>query len=189
MLTRMQSTQAAPVTWKEFLALPDDDRRELIEGRLMEIDVPTQLHEHIVAMLIYSLMAWRKAGGGGRVLASGYKVRIRDDQAFMPDVQYFKSGRVVPEQGLTEGGPDLVVEVISPSSGRYDRGEKLNGYASIGTAEYWLIDPQQRTLRRYLLGPARRFLLEDVLEGSAVFKPGTFAGLEIVLAELWNLPP
>lgn len=107
MLEVMQATPAPAVTWKEFLALPDDDRRELIEGRLVEIDVPTQLHEHIVAMLIYSLMAWRKAGGGGRVLAWGYKVRIRDDQAFMPDVQYFKSGGVVPEQGLTEGGPDL----------------------------------------------------------------------------------
>lgn len=188
MLTRMQSTQAAPVTWKEFLALPDDDRRELIEGRLVEIDVPTQLHEHIVAMLIYSLMAWRKAGGGGRVLASGYKVRIRDDQAFMPDVQYFKSGRVVPEQGLTEGGPDLVVEVISPLSGRFDRVEKLNAYASIGTAEYKLIDPEQRTFHRYVLGPARHFVLEEALESAQTFTPGSFAGLEIVLDELWNMP-
>lgn len=189
MLEAMQATPAPAVTWKDFLALPDDDRRELIEGRLVEIDVPTQLHEHIVAMLIYALVAWRKAGGGGRVLASGYKVRIRDDQAFMPDVQYFRSGRVVPEQGLTEGGPDLVVEVISPSSSRYDRVEKLNGYASIGTPEYWLIDPEQRTLHRYVLGPAKRFLLEDALKGPAVFKPGTFARLEIVLDELWNLLP
>lgn len=188
MLGVMQATPAPAVTWKDFLALPDDDRRELIEGRLMEIDVPTQLHEHIVAMLIYSLMAWRRAGGGGRVLSSGFKVRIGDDHGFMPDVQYFKPGRVVPEQALTEGGPDLVVEVISPSSGRYDRVEKLNGYASIGTAEYWLVDPEQRTLHRYVLGPTRLFLLEDALEGSAVLKPATFAGLEIVLDELWNLP-
>ncbi|MDP1822432.1 MAG: Uma2 family endonuclease [Archangium sp.] len=184
----MQGTPAPAVTWKDFLALPDDDRRELIEGRLVEIDVPTQLHEHIVAMLIYWLMAWRKSGGGGRVLASGYKVRIGDDYGFMPDVQYFKPGRVVPEQGLTEGGPDLVVEVMSPSSGRYDRVEKLNGYASIGTAEYWLIDPEQRTLSRYVLAATRRFVLEDALEGTAIFKPSTFAGLAIVLSELWSLP-
>ncbi len=156
----MQPTQATAVTWKDFLALPDDDRRELIEGRLMELEVPTQLHEHIVAMLIYYLMGWRKTGGGGRVLSSGYKVRIHDDQAFMPDVQYFKSGRAVPELGLTEGGPDLVVEVISPSSVRFDEVDKLEGYASIGTAEYWLIDPENRALCRHVLGPENHVIVE-----------------------------
>lgn len=189
MLTRMQEAREQAVTWGDFLRLPDDDRRELIAGRLMELDVPTHLHEHIVAMVIYYLTAWRRAGGGGHVLSSGYKVRIRDDQAFIPDVQYFKTGRVVPEQALTEGGPDLAVEVISPSSGRYDRVEKLNGYASIGTAEYWLIDPENRTLHRYVLGPTQHFVVEQALEGDAVFRPGTFADLEIPLTELWNLPP
>lgn len=176
------------VTWSDFLALPDDDRRELVGGRLVQLEEPTQLHEHIVAMLCYFLTAWRKAGGGGLVLASGYKVRIRDDQAFMPDVQYFKPGHVVPEHGLSEGGPDLAVEIISPSSERFDRVEKLNGYASIGTAEYWLIDPEQRTLHRYVLGPTKHFVLEDALEGDSLFRPETFSGLEIPLAELWNLP-
>ena len=154
----------------------------------MELDVPTQLHEHIIAMLIYSLMAWRKAGGGGLVLSSGYKVRVRDDQAFMPDVQYFKPGRVVPEQALSEGGPDLAIEVISPSSGRFDRVEKLEGYASIGTAEYWLVDPESRTLTRYLLSPNKQFVLQSSVSGDAIFKPATFSGLEIPLSELWTLP-
>ena len=175
-------------TWSQFIALPDDDRRELVNGRLLEIEVPTQLHEHIVAMLIYFLTGWRMAGGGGRVLSSGYKIRIRDDQAFMPDVQYFKSGRGAPEQGLTEGGPDLAVEVISPSSGHYDRIEKRNGYASIGAAEYWLIDPENRTLRRYVLAAKDLVAAEETLEGDSVFRPPTFSGLEIPLGKLWNLP-
>ena len=188
MLGDMQPTQATAVTWKDFLALPDDDRRELIEGRLMELDVPTHLHEHIVVMVGYFLTGWRKAGGGGHVLRSGYKVRIRDDQAFMPDVQYFKSGRVVPEQGLTEGGPDLAVEVISPSLGHSDQVEKLTGYASIGTAEYWLVHPENRTLHRYVLSATKHFVLEEAHEGDAVFQPATFPGLAIPLSELWNLP-
>ena len=183
----LKTVQARAATWSDFIALPDDDRRELVGGRLMELDVPTQLHEHIVAMVIYWLTAWRKAGGGGRVLSSGFKVRIRDDEGFMPDVQYFKPGRVVPEQALTEGGPDLSVEVISPSSGHFDRVEKLNGYASIGTAEYWLIDPENRTLGRYLL-TGGRLVADDTLEGDSVFRPATFSGLEIPLSELWNLP-
>jgi Uma2 family endonuclease len=184
----MEPARAHAATWSDFLALPDDDRRELIQGQFMELEVPTLLHEHIVAMVIYSLMAWRKAGGGGHVLSSGYRIRIRDDEAFMPDAQYFRSGRIVPEQALTEGGPDLAVEVISPSSARYDQVEKLNGYASIGTSEYWLIHPENRTLHRYVLGPTKHFVVEDALEGDAVFRPATFKGLEIPLGELWNLP-
>ncbi len=176
------------VTWSQFVALPDDDRRELIGGRLMQLEEPTQLHEHIVAVLSYWLTAWRKSEPGGLVLSSGYKVRISDDEGFMPDVQYFKPGRVIPEQALTEGGPDLAVEVISPSSARFDSVEKLAGYGSIGTAEYWLLDPEKRTLQRYVL-KGRELLLEEQLEGDALFRPATFSGLEIPLVELWNLPP
>ena len=185
----LKTMQARAATWSDFIALPDDDRRELLGGRLMELDVPTQLHEHIVVLLSFFLTGWRKAHGGGRVLSSGFKVRISDQAGFMPDVQYFKPGRFVPEQALTEGGPDLAIEVISPSSTRFDRVVKLNGYASIGTAEYWLIDPEQQTLHRYVLGSTKHFVLENALEGGALFRPVTFPELEIPLAELWNLTP
>ncbi|MEW5739672.1 MAG: Uma2 family endonuclease [Myxococcota bacterium] len=184
----MQSASAPAVTWSAFVALPEHDRRELIQGRLVEIDMPTYVHEHIVATVIHYLMAWRRAGGGGHVLGSGYKIRIRDDQGFIPDVQYFRSGRVVPDQGLSEGAPDLVLEVVSPSSARFDQVEKLNGYASIGTAEYWLINPETRTVHRFVLGSAGHFIVEDALEGEAVFQPASFRGLELPLAELWNPP-
>ena len=66
------------VTWSDYVALPDDDRRELVGGQLLEIDVPTHLHEHIVTMVAYFLTAWRRAGAGGNVLSSGYKIRISD---------------------------------------------------------------------------------------------------------------
>lgn len=119
-------TTTARYTWREFVALPDDDRRELIDGQLLEIDVPTRLHEWIVATLVRLLGTWAMARQAGIVLASGYKVRIRHDRGFMPDVQFFKrGGRVVPNEGLDTGAPDLAVEVISRKSGRYDRIEKL----------------------------------------------------------------
>ena len=184
----LKPMQARAATWSDFIALPDDDRRELVGGRLLELDVPTQLHEHIVAMLSFFLTGWRKTHGGGRVLGSGFKVRISDQAGFMPDVQYFKPGRFVPDQALTEGGPDLAIEVISPPSARFDRVEKLNGYALIGTAEYWLIDPENQTLQRYLLGRTKHFVLESALQGDALFRPATFPALEIPLSELWNLP-
>jgi Uma2 family endonuclease len=114
-------------------------------------------------------------------------VRIDDEHGFMPDVQYFKRGRVVPTQGLAEGGPDLAIEVISPSSGRFDRGAKLKGYGAIGTAEYWIVDPEQRTIHRYLLRDGA-LKLEETVQGEATFRPATFPSLEIPLGQLWTLP-
>jgi Uma2 family endonuclease len=65
-----------PYTWDDFVALEDDDRRELIDGHLIEVDVPMKLHEYIVAKLIAKLDAWAESSEGGTVLASSYKVRI-----------------------------------------------------------------------------------------------------------------
>lgn len=182
----MQTSPAGPTTWNDFIALPDDDRRELLRGQLLQLEVPTMTHERIVAELICDLADWADAHGG-LVLGSGDKVRIRDDEAFMPDVQYFKSARGLPELGLAEGAPDLVVEVSLPSSNRYDQVEKLNSYAAIGTREYWLLNPEHQTLHRYVLGTTGHFVVEEALEGEATFRPTSFPGVEIPLPRLWTL--
>lgn len=176
------------MTWEQFTGLDDEDPRELIDGRLVEIDVPSKLHEWIVAVLLRHLANWALPRRAGIVLPSGYKVRISEHRGVMPDLQFFRAGRTVPDSGLTSGGPDLVVEVVSPTSGRYDRVEKLNWYAAIGVPEYWIIDPEQRTLTRHLLEQGTGYRIADALADAAELSPNTFPGLQIALAELWELP-
>jgi Uma2 family endonuclease len=176
-------------TWQDFIALDDEDKRELLDGRLVEMDVPNRLHEWIVATLVHHLRAWAMARKAGVVLASGYKVRIREDRGFMPDVQYFaRGGRPLPHQGLDAGAPDLAVEVISPASIRYDRKQKLEGYAEIGVPEYWIVDPEGRTLERLLLVSPGVYRTAERLDGAVDFAPESFPGLVIALGELWQLP-
>lgn len=176
-------------TWREFIALADDDRRELIDGRFLEIDVPTKLHEWIVATLVHHLHGWAMSRRAGIVLASGYKVRIRDDRAFIPDVQFFRrGGRVVPDEGLGAGAPDLAVEVISRTSARHDRVEKRHGYAEIGVPEYWIVDPEQQTVERFVLGDDGAYQMVAASSGDVTFEPSSFPGLVIDLAALWRLP-
>ncbi len=176
------------VRWAEFLALEDGDPRELVDGRLVEVDVPSVLHEWIVSRLIFLLHGWAEAKRAGVVLGSGFKVRISETRGVMPDVQFFRFGRPIPREALESGAPDLAVEVVSPTSGRYDRVEKLHWYASIGTPEYWLVDGEQKTLHRFVLEPGGLYRVEESLAGDAVFAPGSFPGLEISLAQLWTLP-
>src|SRR5690349_20888137 len=123
-------TQPGPHTWREFIELGEDDPRELLDGHLVEIEVPTRTHERIVALLIAFIAQWSRARDAGEVLASGYKIRIDDRRGTMPDVQFYRRG-ILPrgqDKGLVQGRPDLVVEVIFPSSRSKDSVQKLHDY-------------------------------------------------------------
>ncbi len=172
--------------WETYVTLSDDDKRELVDGVLVEVDMPTEQHEHTVGLLVYFLNAWARPRKAGRVLPSGYKIRISDDRAVMPDVQFYRTENlgVLSQQGLTQGHPDLVIEVVSDISKRYDRVVKLGWYASIGVPEYWLVDSAAQTLERLVLHDGR-YLIADALSVDATFRPETFTGLEIPLAELF----
>ena len=174
--------------WSDFLELAQDDRRELIDGQLLAIDVPTRIHEWIVFVLLRHLGNWAMSRQAGILLPSGYKVRVREDRGVMPDLQFFRRGRIVPNAALEEGAPDLAGEVISSTSGRYDRVEKLNWYVAIGVPEYWLVDPEHRTLEQLVLDPGVGYRVATSVGGDVVFAPATFPGLAIELSELWALP-
>ena len=174
-------------TWEEFIELDEDDLRELLDGEFVEIETPTWTHECIVGALIAVLGSWTRLKKAGRVLASGYKLRIDDRQGIMPDVQFYRTGNwpVGQDKGLETGHPDLVVEVISPSSRSKDRVRKNHDYAAIGVPEYWLVDPEARILERRVLRDGTYSIVE-ALEGDAVFRPEGFEGLEIELGPLWE---
>lgn len=178
-----------PHRWEDFLSLDDDDRRELIDGHFLEIEVPNEFHEWIVTWLVTSLTNWAQPRRAGITFPSGYKVRINDRRGVMPDVQFYRRGRGrLPTDGLDRGAPDLAVEIISPTSKRFDRVVKLAWYGSIRTPEYWLVDPVARTLERYLLATGGVLELAGRHEGDERFAPDTFPELEIDLAQLWTLP-
>jgi Uma2 family endonuclease len=180
---------AGPHRWEDFLSLDDDDRRELIDGHLLEIEVPNEFHEWIVTWLVTSLTNWAQPRRAGITLPSGYKVRITERCGVMPDVQFYRRGRGrLPAEGLDRGAPDLAVEIISPSSKRFDRVVKLAWYGSIRTPEYWIVEPATRTLERYLLARSGVLELADHHHGDARFAPDTFPELEIDLAQLWTIP-
>jgi Uma2 family endonuclease len=195
-MTSVARSEPGPHTWDDFIALDDEDLRELIDGELVEVEVPTNAHERIVSLITYFLEAWARPSSRGVVLGSGYKVRISTQRGVMPDVQFYRADNLPrgQDQGLVQGRPDLVVEVTSPSSVRFDRVKKLGWYASLGVPEYWIVDPQARTCERLVLEPAmeapasstpRRYVIADAIEGGATLRPDTFDGLELPLADLW----
>jgi Uma2 family endonuclease len=182
------SAANTPFTWDDFVALDEDDPRELIDGELVEVEVPTWSHEKIVGWLVFFLRAWAEGGRGGHVVPSGYKVRVSERGGVMPDVQFYRRENDVgadQQAGLVRGRPDLVVEVLSPNSIRYDRVTKLRYYSQLAVPEYWLIDPQARTLERLVLADGS-YLIAESSSDNETFRPSSFEGLEIPLAKLWE---
>lgn len=148
--------------------------------------MPTQTHERIVATLIAILGHWCWVEKAGRVLASSYKIRIDEHRGVMPDVQFYRTSNLPKgqEEGLERGRPDLVVEVISPTSRSKDSVRKLHDYAAIGVPEYWLVDPEAQTLEQLILREGI-YSIVQALDADAVFRPAGFEGLEIPLSRLW----
>jgi Uma2 family endonuclease len=186
---RAQQTRKGSYTWEDFVALPDDDRRELIDGELVEVEVPKRRHERIVGRLVYYLTAWTMRHGG-EVLPSGYRVRVSERRGVMPDVQLFRAGNEPDEsqdEGLVDGRPDVAIEIVSPSSLRYDRIVKLGYYLQLRVPEYWLVDPAEQTFER-LVHSRKGYVIREMLAGNATFAPKEFRGLKIPLRELWTVP-
>jgi len=177
-----------PYRWADFVALPDDDRRELIDGHFIETDMPIWLHEFVVAQLTFALVGWSDRGRRGSVVTSGYKVRVNDRRGVMPDVQFFRPGnRPDPRStALSEGRPDLAVEVISPSSARFDRVAKLGYYAQLGVPEYWIVDADAGSIDRLVLDDG--VYIQDEVAPQKTFEPPSFPGLAIDLDLLFHPP-
>lgn len=119
---------------------PDDGkRRELIDGELFVSPLALRGHQLIVAWLTHRFMAWVEVNGGQ--LYPGVNVDLADDTHLEPDVAFVAPDRAPTGDGLSlSEPPDLVIEVSSPSTKRYDKGRKRERYATAGLEEFWFVD-------------------------------------------------
>jgi Uma2 family endonuclease len=171
----------------EWFALPEDEPGELVDGRLVEEEVPDSTHELIVTWLTSLLRSWMR-GRSGFVLGSGAKLKLSERRGRMPDASAFlPGGSKPPARGPIPVPPDIAIEVVSttPRDMRRDRIEKMGDYAAFKVRFYWLIDPVARLLEIYELedgGFYRRVVGAD--GGKVEDVPGC-PGLSLDLDELW----
>lgn len=180
-------TALGPHTWEEFISLEEDDLRELIDGELVEVEVPNRPHEHAVIKLGKYLDNWGDEHEGTCVFGSGYKIRIGPKHGVIPDLQLFlpeNKQKKENHEGVVSGRPDLVIEIMSPSSRKYDRVVKLGYYERIRVPEYWIVDPEAKTIERLVLRKSG-YVIEQTASGRQVFRPSSFDDLEIPLSKLW----
>jgi Uma2 family endonuclease len=175
------------LTLEEWAALPEDDEGELVDGILVEEEVPDYVHEVVVIWLARRIGNWLE-GRGGFVGGSEAKFGVRQRRGRKPDVTVYLPGSPPPQaRGLVTTPPDIAIEVVSPSprDERRDRIEKAEDYAAFGVKYYWIVDPALRLVEILELGADGRYVRALAAASGSVDVPGC-EGLALPLDELWS---
>ena len=167
------------MTADEFAALPEGPPYfQLVEGELYFMATPTGEHQDIVLNLASSIRVYLRAHPNlGKVRVAPSDVRFDDKNVFEPDIYFVSQERsgILTKQGAS-GAPDLVVEVLSPSTQRLDLREKRPVYFRLGVREIWFVIPERQAVEIHLPDsedPARtlstgEILTTDLLPGWSV---------------------
>lgn len=180
----MKETEIAPVaelyphqgewTERDYFALPNTNRHvELSEGRLIVPPLPTPQHQWVVMELAFRLRAFVLERDLGTVFIAPLPVRLWPGKIREPDVFLIAREHTDRIEEKLCGVPDLIVEVISPSTSHMDREKKFSEYARAGIQEYWLVDPEEKRIEVYILQ-------NGVYKLSGKYVPGEIACSELL---------
>ncbi len=148
---------AVKLTYADYRQTPDDERYELLDGDLIMTPAPNTGHQTAVSDLSALLNQFVKIQRLGRVLVAPFDVVLSDVDVVQPDILFISNERVerfLDDENL-KGPPDLAVEVLSPSTAQRDRSFKRALYARHGVKEYWIVDPDAKTVSVLLLDDDR----------------------------------
>jgi Uma2 family endonuclease len=178
---------AKPMTLGEWAALDEDIEGELVDGVLEEEEIPSFLHEIVVAWLIRTLSGWASRRRA-LVAASEAKIAVGARRGRKPDLSLYLAGATPSlSDALVRVPPHLVVEVASPRPRdvRRDRVEKPADYARARVRYYWIVDPQLRSLEVFELARDGRYAVALTASRGRVRAPGC-PGLVVDLDSLWK---
>jgi len=180
-------------TYDDYLKIDDGNRYELIEGELFLTPSPGTRHQFVAGNIFLFLSLYVQKASSGKVLIAPLDVVLDEPikkNTFQPDVIFISNDRLsIIEEARINGAPDLVVEVLSPSTARRDRGKKSRRYFLSGVREYWLADPQEQLLEIFVPGEKdwqRTGVYEE--EDEECIVSTVLPGLEVRARDIFILP-
>ena len=178
---------AVKLTYEDYCAAPADKRFELLDGELIMVPAPNLKHESIRSRLGRKLINFIVEHKLGELFYAPCDVLLSNNDIVQPDLLFVSRGRENLLRGgqNVQGAPDLVVEILSPSTAKQDRGKKRALYGKHGVTEYWLVDPATETVQIHrldgeILVPTRTFGREETLRSPLL------PGLELHLKDIFS---
>lgn len=146
-------------TFADYAAWDESERMELIDGKPVMQAVPSILHQWVVGG-IYNQLSQYLAGKGCKAFVAPLAVQLFADSdtpddkvktVVEPDIMVICDPEKLRKGNCVTGAPDLIVEVLSPSTQRHDRLTKFNLYWSAGVREYWIVSLAEKSVQVFLL--------------------------------------
>ncbi len=174
-------------SYEDYLTWPDDERWEILDSSAYMQAAPSRIHQEITGEL-YRQFANYFHGKPCKVYHAPFCVRLDNEMNFNdirnvvePDITIVCDTSKLDEKGC-KGVPDLIIEVISPSSVKIDRIVKFNKYEKAGVKEYWIVEPDQKIVSVFTLQDNNRYGRPELYTDSSKVKSILFPKCEIDLS-------
>ena len=178
---------AVKLTYEDYCAAPAENRYELLDGELIMVAAPNIKHESVRSLLGHHLSNFIIDHGLGKLFYAPCDVMLSESDVVQPDLLFVSRRRehLLRDGQKVQGAPDLVIEILSPSTADRDRGKKLALYGRHGVTEYWLVDPVAETVSVHRqqageLVPTETFGRDQTLRSPLL------AGLELHLYDVFT---
>lgn len=185
-----ETKPAKKLTYQDYLDIPEEPgyRFEILDGMLIKEPSPNVIHQRASRKLQRILEDYfAEVDPEGEIFDAPLDVTLLDFNVVQPDLFYVsgEQQKQLVKDTRIDGAPRLVVEIISPSSGRKDRLQKMGIYQKFQVQHYWLVDPQEKTLECFAWRDGVYALIASGMDEEVVQHPD-FAGLSITLKSLWS---
>ncbi len=140
-------------TYKDLLSAPDDrNRYEIFGGELILSPAPSLEHQRVIKNLVRIMIEYAEGQNFGKVLFAPRDVYFSDTTVVEPDILFVSDARRdIMDKDKVNGAPDFIAEIISESTESRDRDFKNRLYAREGVKEYWIVDPNAKSIEVYHL--------------------------------------
>jgi Uma2 family endonuclease/predicted DNA-binding transcriptional regulator AlpA len=184
-----ETEPAKKLTYQDYLDIPEEPgyRFEILEGILIKEPSPSVIHQRASRKLQRILEDYfEEVDHEGEIFNAPLDVTPLEFNVVQPDLFYVSGEqKLIVKDTRIDGAPKLVVEVISPSSRRKDRLQKMRVYQKAQVHHYWLLDPQEETLECFAWLDGVYALVASGMDEDIVEHPN-FTGLSIALKSLWS---
>ena len=163
---------AIKYTYADYLETSDDERYELLHGELVMAAAPLIAHQYILIKLAAKVETFVDERNLGTVYCAPFDVVLSDTNVVQPDLLFVSNERaqIITRENI-QGAPDLVVEILSPATAERDRSVKFELYAQHDVQEYWIVDPDARTITVFLLNEGEFEEVDTYSEGETLTSP------------------
>jgi Uma2 family endonuclease len=173
-------------TYEDYAKLPEGAPYQLIGGQLVRTPSPVPYHQDISRNIEKILLKHVTDNMLGKVYYAPLDVHLDDEEIYQPDVMFVSNDRLsIIGEKCIQGAPDLIVEILSPATAYYDIRKKYRKYEEHGVREYWIVDPEDKSVEVHV-GEGRIFKLAQSARESGTIKSHILSGLAMSLEDIFK---